>query len=216
MLISISTMPVGDNIEKLKNYVKQIESFADFLHLDVCDGKYNATKCFLPKFAKEINQNTTLPLDCHLMTKNALDYAKEYILAGANIVSAQLESFETESETSEFVDYVKSHNTLVGLAIEPNTDVQKLLPYLKDIDTVLLMSVPTGKSGQKFDECVFEKIKFLKEYRLKNNFSFKIEIDGGINDKIAPKLKDCGADMVVSGNYVYLSKDKEQAIVLLK
>ncbi|MBR4124270.1 MAG: hypothetical protein IKR12_01725, partial [Clostridia bacterium] len=102
MKISISTMPVGDHIEKLKNYVKQIESFADFAHLDICDGEYNTTKCFLPEYAQNINQNTTLPLDCHLMTKNALQYAKEYICAGANIVSAQLESFETEKEVKEY------------------------------------------------------------------------------------------------------------------
>lgn len=206
-------MPAG---EKYLEFTKQIEKFADFAHLDVCDGEYNATKCFMSEYAKIINQNTTLPLDCHLMTKNALQYAKEYICAGANIVSAQLESFETEKEVKEYVDYVKSHNTLVGLAIEPKTEVQKLLPYLKDIDIVLLMSVPTGKSGQKFDECVFEKIEFLKDYKSKNKLNFKIEVDGGINDKIAPKLKECGADMVVSGNYVYLTQDKEKAIELLK
>ena len=213
MKTSISMMPAGD---KYLAFIKQIEKFADFAHLDICDGEYNTTKCFLPEYAQNINQNTTLPLDCHLMTKNALQYAKEYICAGANIVSAQLESFETEKEVKEYVDYVKSHNALAGLAIEPKTKVQKFLPYLKDIDIVLLMSVPTGKSGQKFDECVFEKIEFLKDYKSKNKLNFKIEVDGGINDIIAPKLKDCGVDIVVSGNYVYLLKDKEQAIELLK
>ena len=213
MKTSISMMPAG---EKYLEFIKQIEKFADFAHLDVCDGEYNATKCFMPEYAKNINQNTTLPLDCHLMTKNALQYAKQYILAGVNIVSAQLESFESENEAKEYIDYVKSHNTLVGLAIEPKTEVQKLVPYLPLLDIALIMSVPTGKSGQEFDDCVFEKIKFLKDYRSKNNLGFKIEVDGGINDKIAPKLKDCGADMVVSGNYVYLAQDKEKLINNLK
>lgn len=206
-------MPAG---EKYLEYIKQIEKFADFAHLDVCDGEYNATKCFMPEYAQNINQNTTLPLDCHLMTKNALKYAKQYILAGANIVSAQLESFETETEVKEYIDYVKSHNALVGLAIEPKTEVQKLVPYLPLLDIALIMSVATGKSGQKFDESVIQKIEFLNDYRANNNNSFKIEVDGGINDKTAPKLKECGVDILVSGNYVYSSNNYVKSINLLR
>ena len=213
MLVSISTMPAGENYFE---YVKQIESFADFLHLDVCDGKYNSTKCFLPEYAKNVNQNTTLPMDCHLMTKNALEYAKQYISAGVNFVTAQIESFETEKEIFEFVDYVKSNNALVGLSLEPKTDIKRILPYINLLDIVMIMSVQTGKSGQKFDETVFKKIGFLKEYRKENNLKFKIEVDGGIDNKVANKLGELGADIIVSGSYVYSSKNYKKTIDSLK
>ena len=213
MLVSLSTMPAG---EKYLEYVKQIESFADFLHLDVCDGEYNSTKCFLPEYAKIVNQNTTLPMDCHLMTKNALEYAKQYILAGVNIVSAQIESFETEKEIVEFVEYVKTHNALVGLAMEPKTEFAKILPYIDILDVVLVLAVPTGKSGQKFDEKALNKIEEINNYRLQNKLNFKIEVDGGVDDQKAKQLKTMGIDIVVSGNYVFSATDKHQAVELLR
>ena len=213
MLVSLSTMPAG---EKYLEYVKQIESFADFLHLDVCDGEYNSTKCFLPEYAKIVNQNTTLPMDCHLMTKNALEYAKQYILAGVNIVSAQIKSFETEKEIVEFVEYVKTHNTLVGLAMEPETEFAKILPYIDMLDVVLVLAVPTGKSGQKFDEKALNKIEEINNYRLQNKLNFKIEVDGGVDDQKAKQLKAMGIDIVVSGNYVFSATDKHQAVELLR
>ena len=206
-------MPAGENYLE---YVKQIESFADFVHLDVCDGEYNSTKCFSPEFAKKINQNSTLPIDCHLMTKNAIDFAKKYIESGANIVTAQIESFESENQVFEFVDYVKSHNALCGLSLEIQTKIDDILPHIKNLDVVLLMSVKTGQSGQSFDSNVISKISQLNDIKTQKNLNFKIEIDGGINDKTISELKTLGVDIVVSGNYVYSSQDKQQLISSLK
>lgn len=213
MLVSVSTMPAEDN---LKDYLLQIKDYADFLHCDVCDGKYNNAVYFSPQKASEINAISTLPLDVHLMTKDVLKNAKQYIKAGANIVTAQTESFADESRVFDFVNFVKSHKTLVGLSIEPNTSVDKLLPFLSSLDVVLVMAVQTGKSGQKFDALVLDKIEQLNALKTKNNYHFKIEVDGGIDDKVAKILKDKGADIVVSGSYVFKSPDKLVAINNLK
>ena len=213
MLVSLSTMPAGENYME---YVKQIQASADFLHLDVCDGEYNSTKCFSHEYAKQINQNTTLPMDCHLMTKNAIDFAKKYIQAGANIVTAQIESFENQIQIVEFIDFVKSHNTLCGLSLEITTDIDMILSYLEKLDIVLLMSVKTGQSGQQFNENVIPKIKKLAEIRKNKNLNFKIQVDGGINDIIAQQLKQNNVDIIVSGSYVYNSQNKQYAINSLK
>lgn len=216
MLVSVSTMPIGDDIEKLKEYAKQIEQVADFLHCDICDGEYNQTKCFIAEMASEINKITTLPLDCHLMTKNALEQAKRYIKSGANIVSAQIESFAGSDQILRFIDYVKSKKTLVGLAIEPDTEIKAILPYLEKIDIVLVMSVKTGASGQKFDKNVLSKIEYLSNLRVHQNHNYLIEVDGGIDDKTSKLVKELGADIVVSGNYVYNSNDMKKAMFELK
>lgn len=213
MLVSISTMPAGEN---LIEYVKRVENYADFMHLDVCDGIYNETTCFLPKYAEIINQNSTIPMDCHLMTKNPLTQAKNYVLAGANIITAQVEAFNSKDEINEYIDFVKSHNTLVGLSIEPETSIDKVLDYVSKIDVLLLMSVKTGKSGQNFNEVVIDKIYALKQFREQNGYGFKIEVDGGINDKTVGLVKKAGADIVVSGNFVYKSSNIQGAINQLK
>lgn len=213
MLVSISTMPAR---EKYLEYAKQIESFADFLHLDVCDGEYNSTKCFSPEYAKNINENSTIPIDCHLMTKQPLKKAKEYIKAGVNIVTAQIEAFETTKQIEEFIEYVKTHNTLVGISLELNTEIKRILPYLDKLDIVLVMSVQTGKSGQKFNDIVLSKIEYLAKLRVNYNYSYKIEVDGGITDQTAQLVKHSGADIVVSGNYVYNSHNKQESIEKLR
>lgn len=216
MFVSVSTMPAGDNIEDLKKYVKQIEKFADFLHCDICDGEYNQSKCFLPQMASEINKITTLPLDCHLMTKNALERAKEYIKNGANFVTAQYEGFESEKQVFEYIDFAKSKGALVGLAIEPETEIKQILPYIERLDIILVMSVKTGASGQKFDQTVLSKIELLSNLKKQQNHDFLIEVDGGINDQTAKLVKDAGADIVVSGNFVFNNSNKSRAIELLK
>ena len=213
MLVSISTMPAG---EKYLEYVKQIESFADFVHLDVCDGQYNSTKCFLPEYATKINQNSTLPMDCHLMTKNAVDFAEKYIKAGANIVTAQIESFESENDILEYINFVKTHNSLCGLSLEISTDIDAILPYIQNLDVVLLMAVKTGQSGQKFDETIIAKIQQLDKIRQQKKLGFKIQVDGGIDDKVSNQLKQNNVDIVVSGSYVFTSKNRAENINLLK
>lgn len=211
MFVSVSTMPAGN---KLFEYIKEIENFADFLHCDVCDGKYNQSVCFDAETATQINSKTTLPLDVHLMTQNVLEQTQKYIKAGANIITAQIESFNSETQVLEFIKLCNKNNVLVGLSLEPSTPVQKIKKYLPNIDVVLVMAVQTGKSGQNFQDIAIEKIKYLSNLKSKHNF--KIQVDGGIDSSTAKVVSSLGADMVVSGSYVFSSKNKKQAIDILK
>ena len=209
MLVSVSSMPAGKDVCQ---YAKQIESFADFFHCDVCDGQYNQTVCFLPELAKQVNNSSTIPLDCHLMTKSPLLFAKKYIASGANIVTSQIETFGDKAQIEQFVSFVKQNHTLVGLSLEPETPVDAVLPYLIDIDIVLVMSVKTGLSGQKFDDSILPKVEYLAKLRASEKLNYKIEVDGGINDKVAKLVKQAGADIVVSGNFVFFANDRKKAI----
>src|SRR5574344_1152901 len=214
MLISISTMPAGESVLE---YTKEIQNYADFLHCDICDGIYNQKKCFSPEICKEINSISTIPLDCHLMTKDSLQNAKTYIENGANILTAQIESFNDEKNVNEFIDFVKPHNaTLVGLSLEPQTNIEKVFPFLTKLDVVLLMSVKSGASGQQFEIQTIKKIKDIREYREQNKLHFLIEVDGGVNAQNASDIKLAGADIVVSGSYVFSSIDKKNAIEKIK
>lgn len=213
MLVSVSTMPAGNN---LKQYLQQIKQFADFLHCDVCDGKYNSTVCFSPKMAQQVNQTTTLPLDVHLMTNNVLKHAKQYIEAGANIVTAQIEAFNKKTDVNKFLQLVKQNKTLAGLSIEPQTQIDAIMPFLPSLDIVLVMAVKTGSSGQKFDASVIGKIQQLNQLKLQHGYNFKIQVDGGINNTTINQIKNLGVDIVVSGGYVFNSQNKQQAIDSLR
>ena len=209
MLISVSTMPAGNDVI---DYVKSIDDVADFIHCDVCDGKYNSSKCFNPEVAEQINSITTTPLDVHLMTVNPMDDAKKYIQAGANIITTQIESFADGKNITDFIELCKNNFVLVGLSLEPETSVKEVLPYLSQLDLVLIMSVKTGKSGQGFQKSALSKIEYLKNLKACENYNFKIQVDGGINSATISLAKQYGADMAVSGSYVFNSKDRLKTI----
>ena len=213
MLVSVSTMPAG---EKYFEYTKQVESFADFMHLDVCDGEYNKNTCFNVDWAKKINDFSTIPLDCHLMVKHAIDYAEKYIKAGVNIITAQIESFDSVEEIRAFISFVQTHNALVGLSLEPETSISTIKPFLSNIDIAMVMSVKTGASGQEFNTSAIQKIKQLYSIKTQNNLTFKIEVDGGITNQTANIVKLAGADIVVSGKFVFDAQDKQKTIQSLK
>ena len=111
---------------------------------------------------------------------------------------------------------IKDRHTLVGLSIKPETQFKEFKMFLYDIDVVLVMSVEPGLSGQRFMPEVIDKIKELEKFRVDNNLDFKIEIDGGISEENAKIVVDAGVDMLVSGSYVYNSKDRVAAISTLK
>ena len=116
-------------------------------------------------------------------------------------------------ENYEIIDYIKSLGIKVGLAINPDTNVELLTPYLDDIDMVLFMSVEPGKGGQTFKEEVIEKVKRLKKYAPSEVI---ISIDGGVNDKTISLCKYAGCDMVVSGSYITNSDNYNERISELR
>ena len=213
--IAPSTDPVP-NEEELLSYVKKLNNIADFVHCDVMSKNFVGHDTIDYKIVKKIYLKTLLPLDVHLMVNEPLHLVEKYIDAGAQIVTVHYEAFKNKKNLDKCLKLISKKGAIAGLALNPDTDVAEIMPYLANADLVLVMSVFPGYSGQRFKESTYTKIKKLKQIRDDYGARFKIEVDGGIVPEISKRLKTLGADIVVSGNYVFNSEDRAKAIDELK
>lgn len=213
--LSVSTDPIND-FQDIVDYAKEMQNKADMLHCDVMDGVFVKKKTISATHIYTINQNSLIPLDVHLMCQEPLQSLPDYLKAGANIITVHYEAFENKNDIVKAVKLIKGANALAGLSFKPETEVKEIKMFLHDFDVVLVMSVEPGASGQKFMPISLEKIKQLDQIRRENNLEYKIEVDGGINDTNAQNIIEAGADILVSGSYIYRAQDKNLAIEKLK
>jgi ribulose-phosphate 3-epimerase len=219
--ISPSTDPISpqskDFERKIIVYAKELlDSGADFLHCDIMDGKFVRNTTYDYEIVEKINRNCLIPLDVHLMISNPSTQINNYIEAGANFITIHYETFESDDELISTLKIIRKNKLLAGLSFKPKTPVEKIEKYLEYCDIVMVMSVNPGMSGKKFIESSYEKIRKLDEIRKAKDLKFFIEVDGGINPEIAQKVKQLGANIIVSGNFIFTSKDRKEAIKLLK
>lgn len=213
--VSVSTDPVK-NFQSIVEYAKKMSELADMLHCDVMDGIFVSNKTYNSTMVSNINQNTSLMLDVHLMVQEPMKEIVKYAEAGANIITVHYEAFSNKEDVIKAIRLIKSKKLLVGLAIKPQTSFNEIKTYAFDIDILLIMSVEPGLSGQKFMPEILDKIKECDKFRRENNLLLKIEVDGGINKQNAKQVVDAGADILVSGNYVFSATNKKSAIAELK
>jgi len=213
--ISVSTDPVKE-IQGVVEYAKELQGKADFLHCDIMDGKFVEKQTYDAALVSNINQNSLIALDVHLMCDEPFEKIDEYLSAGANILTIHYEAFKNKKNIVDAVKKIKEKNALAGISFKPNTSVKEIKVFLNEFDVVLVMSVEPGKSGQKFLPESIDKIKELDRIRKENNLNFKIEVDGGVNNENAKEIVEAGGDMLVSGSYIYNSKDRNKAINSLR
>ncbi len=212
VVISASSLPAGRNMSAQIDYIVKVGSFgADMYHLDIMDGEYVKQKSIDYKYFEQLREKSTLLFDAHLMTVRPERLVDKYLKAGANILTIHYEAVEDKNELVKVFKKIKRAGAMVGLAIELNTDVSVIETYLRYLDLVLIMSVKTGKYGQEFNK---EAIKKIKQVRSLSE-DILIEVDGGINDKTAPLCIKAGADILVSGSYIY-NNDTYTAIQSLR
>ena len=197
MLISLSILNADlDHIENLFQYPPL--SYSPVNHMDIMDGKFVSETSFTEEVVKRAHEACPQAIvDVHLMVENPKDYFLRYKNAGADYITFHVEVGDTE----ETIKYLKELGMKVGLSLNPSTPVSDLLPYLKDIDLVLVMSVWPGRGGQKFIPESIDKLKELSEYKHKNNLTYVISVDGGINEETIPLVKEY-ADMCVVGSAI--------------
>ncbi|MBP3200354.1 MAG: ribulose-phosphate 3-epimerase [Lachnospiraceae bacterium] len=173
-----------------------------YLHLDVMDGMFVPNISIGIPVISSIKKNTkdTFILDTHLMIEKPERYIDNFKDAGADILTIHR---EISSDYLKVIDLIKDSGLKVGVSINPETDVNKIIDAIDKVDLILVMSVHPGFGGQQFIESSLEKIAFLNDLRNKNGYNYKIEVDGGIYVENVNKVINAGADIIVSGSGVF-------------
>lgn len=213
--VSVSTDPIND-FQNIIEYAKQMQGVADFLHCDIMNENFVPKNSFDYNLVKNINRNSLIMLDVHLMVDEPSVDIPKYIEAGANILTVHYEAFEDKQDLVNTINFIKENHTLVGISLKPSTPFKEIRSFVFNCDVVLVMGVEPGASGQALIPEMFDKVKEIDEFRTSNNLKFKIEFDGGVNLGNAKKLIENGVDILVSGSYVYNSKNRKSAVASLK
>ena len=202
---------------------------ADALHLDIMDGHFVPNLTIGPHAVAAVNRATNLFLDVHLMVYNPFDYIERFVEAGADRITFHLEATEDVEDT---LNFIRRCGVQAGLAFCPETSESLILKYLDKCDLILLMTVNPGFGGQAFLPEVLDKIQFTRDLCTRldirrggktgsagNNGSlppFDIQVDGGINKETAKLCVNAGANVLVSGTYLYGAPNMQEAIMQLK
>ena len=203
------------DFSNLKKDIEMINaSEADWFHLDIMDGHFVPNISFGIPVVKSIKEYAKKTLDVHLMIKNPEDYIDKFIEVGADIVTIHVEA--CKEKTGKVLKEIKQKNIKAGLAINPDTDFKVIEEHIDLIDMVCLMGVFPGFGGQKIIDSTFQRCRGIREIIAKNGGNCHLEVDGGVTADNAKELLDSGADVLVAGSYVFLSKDPKKSILLLK
>ena len=203
MELSVSILN-AENKNKMINLLNEID--ISYIHIDVMDGKFVSQKSLSPEEIIELSKVSDKKIDVHLMVEDPISYIEQ--IKDLNNIEYITIHLEINKDIKNILSIIKSYGYKTGLSIKPNTDVNALIPYLEDLDLILLMTVEPGLGGQPFIESSIEKIQDLK--KLINNTNIKIEVDGGINAKTINLVKE--ADIAVVGSYITKSENPTEAI----
>lgn len=205
-------LKISTSILSTKNRIKSIEQLnettTDYIHIDVMDNKFVPNYQFPLNEIKKLAKFSNKLFDIHLMVQEPEKYIKE-------LNNKKVDSITIHIEISQNIDslirLIRSYGIEVGLAIKPNTNLNRLNKYIEKVDKILIMSVEPGFGGQKFIENTTERIKYIRN----KNKDIIIEVDGGINNETISKIKDI-ANIAVVGSYITNKEDYEEAINILK
>ena len=198
-MIKIMPSILSADFCRLGEEIKRVEN-AGALHFDVMDGHFVPNISFGFPVLKATRKATDAFLDVHLMISLPLDYAKRFVDAGADQITFHLES---ESNVGATVAQIKGMGCRAGIAIKPSTPAASVMPYVQDVDQILVMTVEPGFGGQTFMSSMMDKIRLLRSLADQINPNLDIQVDGGINYVTARVAIDAGANVLVAGSFIF-------------
>lgn len=189
------------------------KSGADWIHVDVMDGRFVPNITLGPVVVKAVSAHTSLPLDVHLMIENPERYIADFAAAGAAVITVHAEACV---HLHRVVHQIKELGLLAGVAINPATPASAVKEILPDLDLVLVMTVNPGFGGQAFIPSTVHKIREIREWANEIGHDLRIEVDGGIAEATAPIVSEAGADVLVAGNAVFGQSNRAAAISAIR
>ncbi len=186
------------------------EAGVDALHLDVMDGHFVPNLTYGMPIVAALRKLTELPLDVHLMISDPLRYAPQFVDAGADSITFHIEAL---AQPSGLLDSLRSQGVASGVAINPSTDMQRLLPFVSECDLVLVMSVEAGFGGQPFNTIALQRLSSLRQSQPAD---LLLEVDGGVNEATVGDCTFHGADLLVVGSAIFREADYCQAMTRLR
>ena len=209
-MIKIAPSILSADFAELGRDIRRIAT-ADYVHFDVMDGRFVPNISIGLPVLKSIRPVTELPIDVHLMIEEPSLYAERFCDAGADLVTMHVEA-DTEENLHRTIAAIHAKGKKAGVVLKPATPAEAALPYLTEVDIILVMTVEPGFGGQKFMPSALEKLRWLKEERAKRSARYLLEVDGGVDDTTAPLCVEAGADILVAGSAVFGAADPAAAV----
>lgn len=206
-MAKIAPSLLSADFANLQDEIKKIENGgADYLHLDVMDGIYVPNITFGPPVIKKLRKVTKIPFDVHLMIDKPERYIKDFVDAGADLITVHQEATTHLHRT---IQEIRSYGIMAGVSLNPATPLESIEYVLADLDLVLIMTVNPGFGGQSFIESMKGKIKRLRRIIDERELNIIIEVDGGVKLDNAEEILNCGADLLVAGSDIFGAEDIE-------
>ena len=206
-MAKIAPSLLSADFSNLRDEIMKIEKGgADYIHLDVMDGVYVPNITFGPPVIKKLRNVTKLPFDVHLMIDRPERYIRDFVDAGADIITVHEEATTHLHRT---IQEIKSYGLMAGVSLNPATPLENIEYVLDDLDLVLIMTVNPGFGGQSFIKSMENKIRKLRDLINARNLNIILEVDGGVKLDNANEILGYGADLLVVGSDIFGSEDVE-------
>lgn len=204
-MIKIAPSILSADFANLERDIRRIET-ADYVHVDVMDGLFVPNISIGIPVVRAIRPVTSLPLDVHLMIVRPGRYAAEFCDAGADLVTVHVEA-DTEEALHAAIATIHQKGKRAGVVVKPNTPAEAVLPYLREVDLILVMTVEPGFGGQSFMTDQLPKVSAIRALIDAQNPNCELEVDGGISPETAPACIAAGANVLVAGSAIYKAAD---------
>lgn len=213
-MVKLAPSILSANFADLLNDVKRVENAgADWLHIDIMDGHFVPNISFGPMVVKALKGKVDMPFDVHLMIENPDQYIKDFVDAGAYIITVHAEASIHLHRT---IQLIKSYGVKAAVSLNPSTSLSSIEEILGDVDMILLMSVNPGFGGQSFIPSTLSKIKRLRKMIDDQGLNVEIQVDGGVKLDNAAEVIDAGATVLVAGSAVFGADDLNKRVADFK